>query len=97
MKNFWYKKLEEFNHGNIVYGIAENKSDLEGNRAVFEKAEEFAQSIDAIFYRVSCKNNTGIQELFQKCIEKYLEQNGGKKKKIKIKEMKESKNASKYK
>ena len=74
LKHFWYKELQEYGNKDIVIGIAGNKSDLYDNEEVSEKeAREFAKSIDAIFWLISAKNDSGIDKLFEDIGNKYLE------------------------
>ena len=76
IKNYWHKQLKDSGEEKMVIGIAGNKSDLFEDEEVSEKeAENFAQSVGAIFQLTSCKNNVGIDDLFEKCGEKYLENN----------------------
>jgi len=63
----WVRELK-INHpvdGPLVLAIACNKSDLSEQRAVsWETASQYAESIGAIIYDTSAKNNTGVSQLF---------------------------------
>ena len=72
VKNFWYGLTKEKNI-NPIYFLIENKNDLISERKVDEKeGKEFADSIGASFTSISCKNNTGIKEIFEKLAEKII-------------------------
>ena len=72
LKNFWYGITRE-NNINPIYFVVENKNDLISEKKVDEKeSKEFADSIGATFVSISCKNNTGIKEIFEKLAEKLL-------------------------
>ena len=66
LKNYWYNQLQE-NCKNVVIGLAGNKCDLYEEEKVSEvEAREFADKIGAIFELTSAKNNTGINDIFEK-------------------------------
>ena len=72
IKNYWYGTTKEKNI-DPIYFLIENKNDLMTERKVDEKeGKEFADSIGASFVSISCKNNTGIKEIFEKIAEKLL-------------------------
>ena len=72
LKNYWYGVTKEKNI-DAIYFLIENKNDLISERKVDEKeGKEFADSIGASFSSISCKNNTGIKEIFEKLAEKLL-------------------------
>ena len=72
LKNFWYGATKEKNI-DATYFLIENKNELISERKVDDKeGKEFADSIGASFASVSCKNNTGIKEIFEKLAEKLL-------------------------
>ena len=49
----------------LVLAIACNKADLADQRAVpWETAAQYAESIGALIYETSAKNNTGVSQLF---------------------------------
>ena len=81
LKNYWYNQLQE-NCKNVVIGLAGNKCDLYEEEKVSEvEAREFADKIGAIFELTSAKNNTGINDIFEKVGNKYLDPNFQDKKK----------------
>ena len=74
IKNYWHEELKQSGEENMIIGIAGNKCDLFNEEEVSEEeAKKFAAEIGAVFYMTSCKENIGIDELFEKCGEKYLE------------------------
>jgi len=76
IKDYWYEQLKESGEENIIIGIAGNKCDLFQDEEVPEdEGKQFAKSIGAVFRQTSCKENIGIDELFEECGEKYLEIN----------------------
>ena len=72
IKNYWYGATKEKNI-DPIYFLIENKNDLISEKKVDDKeGKEFADSIGASFASISCKNNTGIKEIFEKLAEKLL-------------------------
>eukprot|EP01137_Pigoraptor_chileana_P035353 Opistho-2@29226 len=62
----WVKELKQLGPPNIVFAIAGNKSDLEAQRQVqTETAQEYAESIDAIFSETSALTAHNVQLLFE--------------------------------
>ncbi|NXI46442.1 RAB31 protein, partial [Galbula dea] len=62
----WVKELEERGPENIVMVIAGNKCDLSDTREVSVKdAKEYADSVGAVFFETSAKNDVNIEEVFQ--------------------------------
>ena len=60
----WVRELNA-NTDDIVIAICGNKKDLENKRAVpFEKADEFAKSIEATCFETSAKDDQGVENLF---------------------------------
>jgi len=61
----WVTELRTQVQHDIVLAIAGNKKDLEDQRQVkLAKAKEYADSVGAIIYETSAKDNEGIEELF---------------------------------
>ncbi|GFN98035.1 ras-related protein rab-21 [Plakobranchus ocellatus] len=61
----WVKELKKNVDTPIVLCLLGNKSDLENGRKVSkEDAEEYAASIDALFYETSALKNMGIEDAF---------------------------------
>jgi len=76
IKNYWYEQMKESGEENIIIGVAGNKCDLFQEEQVSEEeAKKFADSIGAIFKLTSCKESVGIDELFEECAQKYIENN----------------------
>ena len=87
IKNYWYEQLKESGEENMILGIAGNKCDLFEEEDVSEQeGRNFAKSIGAVFKLTSCKENIGVDELFQECGKKYLENNNLVKKENKAKD-----------
>ena len=87
IKNYWYEQLKESGEENMILGIAGNKCDLFQEEEVTEEdGKNFAKSIGAVFKLTSCKENIGVDELFQECGKKYLENNNLVKKENKAKD-----------
>ena len=82
LTEYWYNQLQENCAKNIVLGIAGNKCDLYEDEKVKESdVREFAEKVGAIFELTSAQNNTGINDLFEKVGNKYLDPNFQDKKK----------------
>ena len=61
----WVNELRTHVQHDIVLAIAGNKADLGEQRQVkLAKATEYAESVGAIIYETSAKDNQGIEELF---------------------------------
>ena len=76
IKDYWYEQLKVSGEENMVFGVAGNKCDLFQEEQVSEdEGKKFAKSIGAIFHLTSCKESIGIDELFEECGKKYLEDN----------------------
>ena len=76
IKDYWYEQLKVSGEENMVFGVAGNKCDLFQEEQVSEEeGKKFAKSIGAVFHLTSCKESIGIDELFEECGKKYLENN----------------------
>ena len=76
IQNYWYEQLKTCGEENMIFAVAGNKSDLYSEEEVKEEeAKKFAESINALFILTSCQEAIGIEDLFNKCAIKYLEQN----------------------
>ena len=76
IKNYWYEQLKISGEENMIIGIAGNKCDLFTKEQVSEEeGENFAKEIGAIFRLTSSKEHMGIDELFEECGKKYLQNN----------------------
>ena len=90
IKDYWYEQLKTFGEEKIIFDIEGNKSDLFLKEEIPDsEAREYAQSINAGFHLVSCKDGTNIKELYEDYAKRYLEINNliesGKKEKPKEK------------
>ena len=90
IKDYWYEQVKTSGEENMVFGVVGNKCDLFQEEKVSEaEGKKFAKEIGAVFQLTSCKENIGIDELFQECAQKFMESNNlatftdEKKKKIK--------------
>ena len=70
---FWNEKLRKDEMKNVMIGIAGNKCDKVSEEVVSEnEAREFAKSINAEFELTSASENIGINDLYSRLINKYL-------------------------
>ncbi|KAI8500806.1 hypothetical protein Bbelb_216240 [Branchiostoma belcheri] len=61
----WVDELKKNVEGTIIMCVIGNKTDLASRREVSrEKAEQYADSINALYYETSALTNDGIQEAF---------------------------------
>ncbi|XP_031625551.1 ras-related protein Rab-21 [Contarinia nasturtii] len=61
----WVKELKKMLGSEIVLTIVGNKIDLNKDRTVpFETAESYSQSVGAMHFETSAKNNVGVEDLF---------------------------------
>mmetsp|Transcript_3845 Transcript_3845/g.6234 ORF Transcript_3845/g.6234 Transcript_3845/m.6234 type:complete len:205 (-) Transcript_3845:42-656(-) len=75
----WVVELRTQVQHDIVLAIAGNKKDLEEQRQVkLAKAQEYAESVGAIIYETSAKDNEGIEELFVDVSRRLIEMNAKK-------------------
>jgi len=76
LKTYWHEQLKVSGEDNMVLAVAGNKCDLYLEEKVTEaEGKQFAKDIGAVFRLTSCKENIGIEELFEECGRKYLENN----------------------
>jgi len=62
----WHSELQEFGPKDIIVAIAGNKEDLVETEMVSQQeAQQYAQSIGAIFKKTSAKTNYGVEQLFK--------------------------------
>ena len=66
--NEFYEQINEINgKENVFFAVVGNKSDLYEEQVVTkEKGEEYAKSINALFFETSAKDNESINKLFFK-------------------------------
>ena len=73
LQQYWYQQVNLNCLGNAIFALVGNKNDLYNRAEVKNKeAEEWANSIDAIFQTTSALTNTGINELFDILGKKYF-------------------------
>jgi small GTP-binding protein len=73
IKKYWYPKTKETTREDIMYGLIGNKSDLyEKEEVNEEEAQQYAESINAVFQLTSAKSNSGIDILFETFGKKFL-------------------------
>ena len=78
IKEYWHNEIKSQVGDKIIFGLAGNKSDLYKTETVSEnEARSYAQEIGAVFELTSSIENTGIDELFTKLVEKYYGCNHG--------------------
>ena len=74
IQRYWHFSVTENGVKGLILGVAGNKSDLYENEEVSEKeAKEYSDYINAPFMLVSAKINSGIDELFNKLVNKFIE------------------------
>ena len=66
LKNFWYEQVKDL--GQILAVVA-NKCDLSDKKVKEEDGKKYAESIGAMFFEISCKENVGISNMFEKIAE----------------------------
>lgn len=67
LKCIWYPDIKQNGEKYVVLAVVGNKNDLFEKEAVNEQeARDFAESIEAVFALISCKNGEGIDELFER-------------------------------
>ena len=70
----WHEEVKEKGMSNVVMMVIGNKNDLIDRQEVEpERARAYADSIGAGFKLTSAKENSGIKEVFEKIIEKILQ------------------------
>ena len=72
LKSYWYEQIKENSSSDVILVIAANKTDLIDQEEVDEEeARSFAESINALFMRISAKNILGIENMFIEIAKKY--------------------------
>jgi len=78
VKSIWYPELMEHGEKLKIIGLIGNKNDRYLDENVDEKnAKEFAEEIQALYKKTSALDNTGIEDLFDELVSKYLKETGG--------------------
>ena len=77
VKSIWYPELMEHGEKLKIIGLIGNKNDRYLDESVDEKnVKEFADEIQALYKKTSALDNTGIDDLFDELISKYLKEIG---------------------
>ena len=78
IKSIWYPELMEHGEKLKIIGLIGNKNDRYLDESVDEKnVKEFADEIQALYKKTSALDNTGIEDLFDELVSKYIEEIGG--------------------
>ena len=65
LKEYWYEDMKQSTNKDVIFVVAGNKSELYENKKVSnEEGEEWAKSIGAVFFSISSKYGSGIDEMF---------------------------------
>ena len=77
LKEYWYEQQTKLNvDGEPIFAVVANKYDLFAQQQVNdEDGKKFARQINGIFQPTSSKENTGIDQLFEKIGKKYFDPN----------------------
>lgn len=63
---YWVEELRQNTGNDMIIAIVGNKCDLDSKRVVdFEKAENFAKSVNGVYIETSAKSGYGIDQLFE--------------------------------
>jgi small GTP-binding protein len=77
IKSIWYPELMDHGEKLKIIGLIGNKNDRYLDESVDEKnVKEFADEIHALYKKTSALDNTGIDDLFDELISKYLKEIG---------------------
>ena len=78
IKSIWYPELMEHGEKLKIISLIGNKNDKYLEEEVDEKSvKEFADEIQAVYKKTSALDNTGIEDLFDELISKYIKEIGG--------------------
>ena len=73
MKEIWYPELLEYGEKLKIIALIGNKVDKYLEEEVSEEeGKKFAKEINAVFKRTSALNGTGIEDLIEELVDKYL-------------------------
>ena len=76
IKQYWYKQVSSITNNKPILALVGNKSDLYNCQEVNdEEAIKYAESIGAIFQKISAKSNNGIDKLFKNVGRKFVDPN----------------------
>ena len=77
LQSIWYPELLEYGEKYKIIALIGNKIDKYLEEAVSEEeGAQFSKKIGAIFKRTSALNGTGLDDLFNLLVEKYLKDMG---------------------
>ena len=78
IKSIWYPELMEHGEKLKIISLIGNKNDKYLEEEVDEKSvKEFADEIQAVYKKTSALDNTGIEDLFDELVSKYIKEIGG--------------------
>ena len=63
LKNCWYELVKNLG---CILAVVANKCDLSDKKVKEEDGKKFAESIGAMFFEISAKENIGISNMFEK-------------------------------
>jgi Ras-related protein Rab-5C len=73
VKDYWYKEITNEISDKIIFGLAGNKSDLYSKEEVKEEdARNYAREKNMFYSLISCYQNTGVDDFFNKLGKEYL-------------------------
>ena len=72
--NYWVNATrEELGNEEVIFGVAANKIDLfDQSQVDKEEGEDYAKSINAVFFETSAKSNIGFKNLVNNLLEQLL-------------------------
>ena len=74
LKKYWMKEVKEQCDNNMIFCLAANKNDMYEMEEVSNKEGfNLANSINALFFQVSAKTGSGVEEMFNGIVKKYLD------------------------
>ena len=80
LKKYWVDKVKETTDNDVIFAVVGNNLDLYDEHELDDddSVEEgegriYANSINALYFEVSWKNNSQIEDLFKRVTKKYLE------------------------
>ena len=76
IEKYWYNHIKSTLIHDSIIALVGNKNDLYNEQIVEdEEARKYAESINALFYKISAKSNSGLNLLFQILGRKFIEPN----------------------
>ena len=87
----WYKELKEINDSVEIIGVIANKSDLYEDKVIDkEEGENYAKSINALFFETSAMDYESVSIAFEGLTKKYVEKKDKEEKERKEEESKKT-------